>query len=215
MNKRDKIYRQKLGGVYDVRRAQSRAFRVGGLLLVLAALGIIGKGHAGDIRPAALPAIPVCTLSAGSGTLDFGSRSRGQLQSVPGGMTPGERVMQVSVTCSLAREVKLRVDGPARGGAFSWGGEDSTLRVRVRQARLDGAAVQLQKLSAGGSPVGESQEALDLMPGNGLLAVHGGVPVQGKRLEVMLEVEPVLGERDSHPVQRAYPEALLHFALIN
>lgn len=215
MNTRDKIYRQKLDGVYNVRRAQSRAFRVGGLLLALAALGIIGKGHAGDIRPTALPAIPVCTLSAGSGTVDFGSRSRGQLDNIQGGLTPGTRAITLNAACTPARIIRLRADGIAHSSAFSWGSADSLLRIRARHALMDGAPVRLQGLNGAGSPVGESQEALDLMPGDGLMAIRNGLPAEGRQLSVILEITPVLGEKDSRPVQRIWPEASLHFTVIN
>ncbi|MEW5558772.1 hypothetical protein AB1287_00655 [Enterobacter asburiae] len=158
--------------------------------------------------------LPECTVTAGAGVVDFGSRSRGQLGNINGGMTPGTRTLLVSASCTLPQVMKLRLDGMARGGSFNWGGADSILRVRALRAQLDGEGVQLQRLNNAGVPEGQPSASLFITPGDGLMAVHNGLPVHGKQLSVTLEIVPVLGEKDSRPVQRAYPEASLSITLV-
>lgn len=183
--------------------------------ILLMALVCAGKSHAAvSPQPQMQLTLPECRMTAGSGVVDFGSRSRGQLQNTPGGMTPGTRTLQLSAACTLPRIMKLRFDGMARGSAFSWGGADSVLRIRALRAQIDGESVQLQKLNGAGNPEGQPEASLSLTPGDGLMAVRNGLPVHGKQLNVTLEVVPVLGEQDSRPLQRAYPETSLGITLV-
>lgn len=196
------------GGVFAVCR--------GGIAAGLILLGAGSQWSAmSTVLPAtARPDLPVCTVTAGPATVDFGSRTRGQLQDTAGGLTPGVRRLTVSAGCTLSRVMKLRFDGSARGADFSWGGADSILRFRVSQAQLDGIPVQLQRQDRAGNPEAQGAEALPFIPGDILMAVKNGLPVHGRQLNITLEIEPVMGERDSRPVRRTYPEGLLRVSLV-
>lgn len=184
----------------------------------VASLILLGLGNQwpalATIRPVTAQSdLPVCTVTAGPTTVDFGSRSRGQLQDTSGGLTPGMRRLTVSAGCTLSRVMKLRFDGPVRGTDFSWGGADSIMRLRVSQTQLDGIPVQLQRLDSAGSPVSLGDDNLPFTPGDTLMAVKNGLPVHGRQLNITLEIEPVLGEHDGRPVQRIYPEGSLRISL--
>lgn len=175
-------------------------------------------GEASQMQSVSIPAsveIPTCSINAGPDTVDFGSRSRGQLQNIQGGLTPGTRTMTLNAGCTLARTMKIRIDGSARGDKFSWGGTDSILQITASHALLDGKSVQLLLINAAGVPQGKSADALSFAPGEGLVAAMHGVPVSGKQLSMVLEMVPLLGEQDSRPRQRTYPEATLHVNLVN
>jgi len=153
-------------------------------------------------------------VTAGPSLMDFGARTRGQLENVVGGMSPDKRSLTVNAGCTVAREMKLRFSGAARGNQFSWGGTDSELRVRVRQARLDGNAVQLQRLNNAGSLSGEPADEVDILPEQMLVAVVHGQPITGRQLSVMVDIVPVFGEKDTHPVARMHMDMLLSVALM-
>lgn len=217
MNNRDSQYRPELYVSSGFRRTARVAtyflLVASGILLMW--LACAGKSHAAVSPQPQMPLIlPECKVTAGSGVVDFGSRSRGQLRNTSGGMTPGTRTLQLSAVCTLPRMMKLRLDGMARGNDFSWSGADSILRIRALRAVLDGESVQLQKLNGAGNPEGQPETSLSLTPGDGLMAVRSGLPVYGKQLNVTLEVVPVLGEQDSRPLQRIYPEASLGITLM-
>ena len=186
-----------------------------GLAGLLLAVTLPGQAQTTGLPPVPPDmSIPACTVTAGSGTVDFGSRSRGQLQQVAGGLSPGERTIMVSAGCTLPRVMRLRVDGPGRGSAFSWGGTDSALRIRALRAGLDGKPVMLKRLSRAGQPAEPERDELILTPGDVLVATDNGQPASGRQLTVTLEVVPVLGERDSRPVHRVYPESTLTISLV-
>lgn len=186
------------------------------ILLLMAGWCVKGRAAVNTQMPPLQPQvdIPVCTVAAGGGRVDFGSRSRGQLREVPGGLTPGTRSLTVSAGCTLARSMKLLISAPARGADFSWGGTDSLLRITARQGVLDGTPVQLQRLNMAGSPEGQAADEVRLAPGETLVAAYKGLPVQGRQFGVTLDITPVTGERDSRPVQRAYPETSLRVTLV-
>lgn len=110
--------------------------------------------------------------------------------------------------------MKLRIEGAARGSDFSWGGADSVLRLTARDGTVDTKAVQLQRLNAAGSPVGQPAGSVELAPGDTLVAMRDGVPVGGRQLSVTLDVVPVLGGRDSHPSARADMAQSLDISLV-
>lgn len=192
-------------------RALTR-FVLAGMLPVM----LTGMCEAADVSAVpsvAPPTPPTCSVS-GSPVVDFGSRSRGQLQSTTGGLTPGTRSLTVSAGCTLARGMKLRINALARGSNFSWSGTDSILRISARQGVLDGKAVQLQRLNAAGSPVGQPADTVTLAPDDTLVAMRDGNPAQGRQFGVTLNITPVTGEQDGRPVQRIYPEATLSITLV-
>lgn len=164
-------------------------------------MGISTAAMGADTAPAPLTA-PSCTVT-GSPVVDFGGISRGRLTPVTGGMTPGARRLVISAGCTLPRSMRLRIDGAARGSDFSWNGTDSVLRLTAREGAVDTKAVLLQRLNAAGSPEGPPAREITLAPGDTLVAMRDGIPAEGRQLSMVLDITPVLGDRDSHPTARA------------
>lgn len=185
--------------------------------LLLAVLVLCGGGQvaASVEQPIPMPVlVPQCSVTAGSSAINFDSRSRGQLQTTAGGMTPGTRTLQIAANCTLSQIIKLRLSGAGHGREFSWGSPDSILRIQVVEAQIDGEPVQLQKLNSAGSPQGQAALSFALSPGDTLVAMRQGLPMEGRQLSITLELVPVLGEQDSRPVKRIYPQTALNITLV-
>ena len=158
-------------------------------------LALMLAGSAAAEVPALPPvSAPACRISAGSGEVDFGRRGAGEDRIAA-------RSIALTIGCSLAGAMALRISGPARGEDFSWGSGDSSLRIVVSRARLDGSGVELQRLDAGGARRGEATGSLTLSPGEGLMPVRHGAPLSGRLLSLELALTPAPGERDRHPAR--------------
>ncbi|HIE9359431.1 TPA: hypothetical protein ACXRUV_005095 [Klebsiella quasipneumoniae subsp. similipneumoniae] len=170
--------------------------------------------HAEDPQTLAQLELPVCSVTASGGHLDFGKSSRGQLQELQGGLSAGSKTLTLNADCTLGRVMRLQINGLARGTTFSWGQADSTLKVHIRQVILDGTAVQLQKIGHNRERSGENSDRLQLLPGDTFQPVRGNQPVSGKHLTAMLEIEPIIGDKDSRPVQQMMSETSINVALV-
>ncbi|ESN53170.1 hypothetical protein [Enterobacter sp. MGH 16] len=182
--------------------------------VILAAILALQPAHGEDIQGYPQPKLPVCAVSAGSGHLDFGKSSRGQLQDRSGVLSAGSKTITLNADCTLSRAMRLRINGLARGTAFSWGHTDSFLKISIRQALLDGNPVQLQRMSRNGALSGGDSDQLSLLPGDIFQPVRSSQPVSGKHLTATLEIEPIIGDKDSRPVQQALSEISLNIALL-
>ncbi|MBB1202752.1 fimbrial protein [Enterobacteriaceae bacterium 89] len=141
-----------------------------------------------------LPVDPRCTLSVGNSEIDYGRQSRGQLQLSGSTYSPGKRVMLLSVICPAPRVMTLAVQGErARDGSLSYG-ENGRLRVRIRDAQLDGHPVELRDISHGQPP---SQSVLPLKADSRIEVTQNGLPVSGKTLTAQLELLPELSMEEA------------------
>lgn len=155
--------------------------------------------------------IPSCVVSSGTTLVDFGRQSRGQLKDVPGGMSPGSRMMTVSLVCNVVQLLKLRVSGATSGNHFLFG-DDGQLTVTAVRAQLDGKPVQLQRKNDAGRGGGLSGPPLRLLPDDVMVPVVSGQPAEGLHLTVMLQLVPLLGPKASRPTQQAEKQQQLSFS---
>ncbi|MCG3098280.1 hypothetical protein MAQ58_02250 [Enterobacter sp. DRP3] len=182
--------------------------------VILAAMLALQPAYGESIQSYPQPELPVCTVSAGGGHIDFGKSSRGQLQDISGMLSAGSKTITVNADCTLSRAMQLRINGLARGTAFSWGQTDSILKIHISQALLDGTPVQLQKTGRNGERSGGNSDRLSLLPGDTIQPVRSSQPVSGKHLTATLEIEAIIGDKDSRPVQQALSETSLNIALL-
>lgn len=155
--------------------------------------------------------IPSCAVLSGMERVDFGRLSRGQLKDVPGGMSVGRRTLTVSLVCNVAQSLKLRVSGFALGPQFVFGA-DGLLQVSVIRAQLDGKPVSLQRMTGGGNVMNQTSLPLTLHPEDVIAPEVNGMAVNGRHLDVTLQLEPVLGPRTSRPTQQRESALSLRFS---
>ena len=127
-----------------------------------------------------------CSIRLGPSAVDFGNTTRGQLlaQSRRGeSLSFGSRRAQANVQCEQAGPLRLAVVGPAaEADQYRFGA--GSLTVRVLAVRVDGKPVQW--ISEGQEP---ATDVRVLRPGGQLIPAVAGVAVEGRSLEVELELE--------------------------
>jgi hypothetical protein len=127
-----------------------------------------------------------CSVRLGPAVVDFGRTTRGQLlaQSPPGDpLSFGLRRAQANVQCEQPGPLRLTLVAPAaNAGQYRFGA--GTLSVRVLTVRVDGKAVDW--ISDGQAP---AADARTLQPGASLIPAVAGMGVEGRSLEVELELE--------------------------
>lgn len=156
---------------------------------------------------------PSCDMTAGPSVVDVGVRTRGQMDAVADGMSPGMRSVTLNVVCEATREMKVRFSGASRHQQFLWGGAESVLRITVRQASVDGNAVQLQRLNLADNGIGEPAEQVGILPEEALITMKNGQPVAGNQLSMIVDIVAVFVGKDARPVERSQMEASLRMAL--
>lgn len=155
--------------------------------------------------------IPSCVVSSAPPQVDFGRQSRGQLKAVPGGMSPGSRMMAVSLACNVSQPLKLRISGTAAGSHFLFG-DDGQLKITAVKAQLDGKPVPLQRNKDGAPGNGISAFPFELLPEDVMVPVVNGQPANGVHLTVVLQLDPVLGPKASRPTQQTEKQSQLSFS---
>lgn len=171
--------------------------------LLLSAVMMSGLSGSAVARPG-IPAIPDapdarCTLSAGSGEVNYGPLSRGQLTPLPGRqslLTPGARSLVLTVTCPDTRELMLTMQGipSAKGGGQLRYGDNGVILLSMTDASVDGEPVQLRTLDRTGGTGTRSAGSVSLMPGVSVVPVRQGKPVRGSVLTARLEMTPGLSD---------------------
>lgn len=155
--------------------------------------------------------IPSCVVSSATPQVDFGRQSRGQLKAVPGGMSPGSRMMTVSLACNVSQPLKLRISGTATGNHFLFG-DDGQLKITAVKAQLDGKPVLLQRKKDGVHGNEVSSFPFELLPEDVMVPFVSGQQASGVHLTVVLQLDPVLGPKASRPTQQTEKQLQLTFS---
>jgi hypothetical protein len=168
-------------------------------------------------RASILPIDTRCSLSAGAPVIDYGTQSRWQLQDVDGGqkVTPGKRMLMVSVVCPYSQILRLTVRGDrATNGDLRYGSRGSA-SLRLLDAQLDGQSVQVATTTPDGVLSGAPVSSLLLQPGNSIAATHNGQLAKGKSFTVRIELEPVMPESAARVSAREISESHLTLELMD
>jgi len=130
-----------------------------------------------------------CSVSLSQPQVDYGRLLRGELLGEQPGRHEvflGTRLSQLNVVCPDAVPMVLRLDGvPAGTDGFRFG-QSGSLRLRFKQARVDGQAVVLVQEQAGASV------SAQLRPGVTVVAQSAGRPVTGRTLSAQIEIDTYL-----------------------
>lgn len=133
-----------------------------------------------------------CTLTSFDSVVDFGTM-RPPARGGDSRIKPSPQRRTFAAVCPAATRMSLVFEGEPKGAAEMRFGAGGAYTVRVMNARLDGAPVQLAHLSGVGQmPVTESSGELDLLPSDVFAPAAGRQPLSGKRLFVTLEFSPVI-----------------------
>lgn len=177
-----------------------RVNRVGwGLVLLgINAVSVAAPRVMPHIEAGLLPALPLdsrCSVSVSSPVVDYGTQSCWQLEeSGAGRLSPGRREITVSIVCPHAQEMVLRADGESTGRGGLRYGEQGATRLLLKEARLDGVAVELKSLNAGGDVTTTGGESVTLKAGQRVAPVVQGRIATGRTLVAQLEIQPFLRE---------------------
>lgn len=131
-----------------------------------------------------------CTTLFSDATVDFGMMRPGTGKDA-GQIRPSAARRIYTATCKAPAQMNLVFRAAAAAGAEGalQFGHAGTYSVRVLDARLDGAPVQLARLSTVGLPPSEAPTAeLVLKPNDIVAPVNGQQLLTGTRLDVALQV---------------------------
>ncbi|EMF07030.1 hypothetical protein F518_04178 [Serratia marcescens VGH107] len=160
------------------------------------------------------PADTRCIMSVGSTEINYGIQSRGQLQDVPEGhnlLTPGRRVLALSVLCPTERQMSLALRGMTSTGGELLYGTDGKVLLRLSDVTVDNQKVMLTTVYSDEKQGADSSEQLSLKPGQKVMAVKNGKAVVGKALTASLEIVPLLSDHSTRVATQSRSEA--YFAL--
>lgn len=163
-----------------------------------------------------IPALPPdtrCRLSVSNSVVDYGVISHWQLEYIGDGrVSPGTRSLTVSVVCPYLRTMSLRVEGEGSERGLRYGKHGST-RLHLRDAHLDGHAVELRKVTSAGVITESGGHRLALNAGQRVAPVIQGILAEGKTLTARLELQPVLTEDDARVSRPQRSETMLTLTL--
>ncbi|WP_167409797.1 DUF1120 domain-containing protein [Pseudomonas sichuanensis] len=149
------------------------------ILALLAAFGLLPTvGQADD-----------CQVTLSQPLVDFGRFNRTTLIKHAQELELGMRSVGLTVTCAQAQDLSLFFRAGQHNGTRFALGEQGSFALRLDQALLDGAPVELGRFSAPGQAAQASGRALDWLPQTWLAPVHAGQAVPGRVFSARLEVK--------------------------
>jgi len=164
-----------------------------------------------------LPSDMRCHLSASAAVIDYGSHSRWQLQDVGGGqqVSPGKRMLMVSVVCPYSQTMRVMLRGDRASNGNLRYGDRGNVTMRLLDAQLDGQNIPVATTTADGRVSGAAETSMSLQPGNGIVAMHNGQPAKGKTFTARIQLEPVMPESDARISARQITESSLDLDLMD
>lgn len=159
-----------------------------------------------------------CALTTGSGIIDYGTLSRGQLITVPGDnklVTPGIRTLALSVMCPYSRTMRLSLRGEHASNGDVLYGSHGSIHLILRDAQMDGQMVQMTAATSAGVLNGAPASNLSLQPGQSMVATLNGLPVKGKTLTVSMDVEARMTDADTRVTAQQVSTSTLILDLMN
>lgn len=169
------------------------------LASLLAQAQAIPAPPVGHFSAGALPQDRRCSIAVSSPEVDFGTRSRWQMENVgPGSiLSPGVRTLTLSVSCPFSQAMHVSLRGtPGQDGNLRYG-RAGIVRIRMHDAQLDGQPVKLIPVSHDRIRQDSEQNSLPLKLGSGVLTSRNGSIISGKTFTVHLEVRLLMPESEA------------------
>ncbi|PHN30728.1 hypothetical protein [Pseudomonas sp. ICMP 460] len=133
-----------------------------------------------------------CQITLSDSNLDFGRVTQPGANDPASGnaMHPlGNRVISLNASCPQPAKLLIQLQGAGQGEQFRFA-QRGQLGVTLSNASVDGRSVQLAKVQSLGAPPGNSSASIEAMPGDRVIAVSGGLPVEGSQLSMQVELKP-------------------------
>lgn len=145
-------------------------------------------------------AISDCNIQLSESTVDYGRLYPEKLTMSPmGGLTSplDKRSVVLNLSCSQPSDLTLFFKAPAAGQNAFLLGQQGTFSLRIRDALLDGHAVNLGQVQVPGDRSLKSGAASSLLltPGYGVVPVVNGLAAQGTSFSARVEIEASLTHR--------------------
>ena len=187
-----------------------------GAVLICPAVLMAAPGPPGPNTQPALPADTRCSLSAGAPVIDYGSQSRGQLQTAGNSqtLTLGKRTLMLNIGCPYSLNMRLALRGAQAQNGDLLHGDRGAVKILVLDAQVDGQTVLLTRTTPDGLLQGGAETGLRLQPGDNFAATQNGHLVQGKSFTARIEIEPLLPESATRVSTRKTSESLLILELV-
>lgn len=129
-----------------------------------------------------------CRLDLSESRLDFGLMSRATGATLAPQRLLGERRLSLTLNCPQPSDMSLFYRAMAAGTERLRFTEGGSYRVQVRDAVLDGRAVELGLLAGPGQAPGMVASTLNWRADHGLVPMYNDQPATGRSFSVQLEV---------------------------
>ncbi|MDI3270811.1 hypothetical protein [Pseudomonas sp. AL03] len=133
-----------------------------------------------------------CHITLSDSSVDFGRVMQ------PGSNDPasanamhalGNRIVSLNASCPQAAKLLIQLRGAGQGEQFRFA-QQGQVSVILSNASLDGRSVNLAKVQSIGAPPSTSGSSIEAMPGDRVIPVSGGLPVEGSTLSMQIEFKP-------------------------
>ncbi|AZP73497.1 DUF1120 domain-containing protein [Pseudomonas poae] len=128
-----------------------------------------------------------CQLNLSESRLDFGLMNRAVALVPSAERLLGERRVSLTLNCPHPVDMSLFYRGLGAGAERFRFTERGSYGLQVRDAMLDGQAVELGLIAGSGQQPIATATALAWRPEHGIVPLRGGVPVTGRNLSVQID----------------------------
>lgn len=135
-----------------------------------------------------------CNISLSNSSVDFGQVIQpGPSDALNSGNMHGlgYRAISVNVVCPEASKMALSFRGEQLGGKFKFAKQGNIL-INLSNALMDGRRVDLAQVKTPGAVPEAFAASVEVVPGEMVIPISGGIPVEGAVLSVQVEVRPLM-----------------------
>lgn len=103
----------------------------------------------------------------------------------------GNRTISLNTNCSQPSKLLLVLRGEQLGADFKFAKQGQT-RVTLSNALLDGHSVDLAQVKSPGAAPGAYSSSINVVPGDMIIPVSGGLPATGSVLSLQVDIQPLV-----------------------
>ena len=129
-----------------------------------------------------------CQLSLSQAQLDFGLMNRAVTPASTPDRLLGERRINLTLNCPQPTDMSLFYRAQGAGDERFRFTERGSYGLRVRDAVLDGQAVELGSIAGSGQAPSTTSAELQWRPDHGIVPMRGGVAMSGRNLSLKIDV---------------------------
>ncbi|UVL63614.1 hypothetical protein LOY54_10245 [Pseudomonas sp. B21-032] len=124
----------------------------------------------------------------------------------------GNRSISLNASCPQPSKLLLVLRGEQLGADFKFARQGRT-RVVLSNALLDGRSVDLAQVKSPGVAPGAYSSAINVVPGDMIIPVSGGLPTTGSALSLQVDIQPVVPVAELRTREAKTLEANLSFQI--